>query len=131
MKLNCIDAKVFPLPHNITSLPPSHNQQPPSQSEPAPTSMSPQQGSTQPQSASRLAGSNLMKYNLRPAARVDTVEHVDQALSVSDVQAELKKGLNYSLNSVADINFALHDNQLVSRNNPYDLTVAVMSPLTS
>ena len=42
-----------------------------------------------------------MKYNLRPAVRVDTVEHVEQALSVADVQAELRKGLTHLLNQAA------------------------------
>ena len=50
-------------------------------------------GAAQRPGVSQLAGSNLMKYNLRPAARVDTVEHVEQVLSISDVQAELRKGL--------------------------------------
>ena len=98
MKLNCIDTKVFPLPHNITSLQPSDHQHTPSQPQPAPASVTHQQGAAQPPAACQLAGSNLMKYNLRPAARVDTVEHVEQALSVADVQAELRKGLTHQLN---------------------------------
>ena len=101
MKLNCIDAKVFPLPHNITSLQPSDPQQTPSQPQSAVEPVSHHQGAAQHPSTSQLAGSNLMKYNLRPAARVDTVEHVEQALSVSNVQAELRKGLTHVLNFAA------------------------------
>lgn len=110
MKLNCIDAKVFPLPHNITSPQPSDHPQTPSQPQSAPKSVSHQQGAAQPPSASQLAGSNLMKYNLRPAARVDTVEHVEQALSVSDVQAELRKGLTHlpKLAAPPDVQLAMH-----------------------
>ena len=101
MKLNCIDAKVFPLPHNITSQQPSDRQQTPSQPQSAPTSSTHQQGAAQHSSSFQLAGSNLMKYNLRPAARVDTVEHVEQALNVTDVQAELRKGVTHLLNQAA------------------------------
>ena len=96
MKLNCIDAKVFPLPHNITSPQPLADQQSPAQPQPASQPASQLQAKAQPQSTSQLAGSNLMKYNLRPAVRVDTVEHVEQALSVSQVQAELRTGLRRS-----------------------------------
>ena len=92
MKLNCIDAKVFPLPHNMTSPQSSGNQQSSAQLQAAPTSTSRHAAPQLHNASSHLAGSNLMKYNLRPAARVDTIEHVEQALSVSDVQAELRKG---------------------------------------
>lgn len=77
MKLNCIDAKVFPLPHNATCASAASGQQ---------------EAASQLERVSQLAASNLMKYHLRPAARVDTVETVQQALSVSDVQAELRTG---------------------------------------
>lgn len=94
MKLNCIDAKVFPLPYNVTSAQPSGGLQ---QSTAQPQPASQLQATAQPQSTSQLAGSNLMKYNLRPAARVDTVEHVAQPLSVSEVQAELRRGVRQFL----------------------------------
>ncbi|KAL3162089.1 hypothetical protein ABBQ38_009154 [Trebouxia sp. C0009 RCD-2024] len=98
MKLNCIDAKVFPLPHNITSAQlPGDQQQSTAQPQPA----SQLQATAQPQSTSQLAGSNRMKYNLRPAARVDIVEHVEQALSVSEVQAELRRGVRRFLSQSA------------------------------
>ena len=77
MKLNCVDAKVFPLPQNATCTPAASGQQ---------------EAAPQPEAVSQLAASNLMKYHLRPAARVDTVESVQQALSVADVQAELRTG---------------------------------------
>lgn len=95
MKLNCIDPKVFPLPYNITS-----GAQKSSEAQPSPAQTQPAgqlQATAQPGSESQLAGSNLMKYILRPAARVDTVEHVAQALSVSEVQAELRTGPRQSL----------------------------------
>ena len=75
MKLNCIDAKVFPLPHNATA-----------------SQANGESATAQPEATSRLAASNLLKYNLRPAARVDTVESVQQALCLSEVQAELRAG---------------------------------------
>ena len=78
MKLNCIDGRVFPLPHNNATSQAQTLQQ--------------HAVETPSRADSHIAVSNLMKYNLRPAARVNTVESADQELSVSHVQAELRTG---------------------------------------
>ena len=79
IKLNCIEPKVFPLPMTIAreSRTPETLQQPAQES----FDMGP-----------LIPGSNLMKYSLRPAARVDTVESTDQPLSIPTIQQELKTG---------------------------------------
>ena len=79
IKLNCIDPKAFPLPQtlgpdNLTTLPSEAQLQ-------------------QADSVSRLQGSNLLRYNLRPASRVDTVETAEQSLSIPAIQGQLKTGL--------------------------------------
>ena len=80
IKLNCIDAQVFPLPHSLASESPQQTSTPGQQS----------QGGAE---VSRLQGSNLLKYNLRPASRVDTVEACEEEpLSVAGIQAQLKTG---------------------------------------
>ena len=80
IKLNCIDGKVFPLPQTIMSdcSTSTHSQgQPVLQT---------------PTGLPSLQGSDLMKYNLRPATRVNTVETVDQPLSIAAIQAQLRTG---------------------------------------
>jgi hypothetical protein len=79
IKLNCIDAKAFPLPRTLG----------PDSSTAIPSEAQLQQ----PDSISRLQGSNLLRYNLRPASRVDTVETAEQSLSIPAIQGQLKTGL--------------------------------------
>ena len=79
IKLNCIEPKVFPLPMTIA--------------DESRTSQNLQQSAQQSSDMGPfIPGSNLMKYNLRPAARVDTVESTDQPLSIPAIQLELKTG---------------------------------------
>ena len=82
IKLNCIDPKAFPLPQTLG----------PDKSTAVPSEAQLQQT----ESISRLQGSNLLRYNLRPASRVDTVETAEQALSIPAIQGQLKTGLPYS-----------------------------------
>lgn len=76
IKLNCIDPKAFPLPQTLG----------PDKSTAVPSKAQLQQT----ESISRLQGSNLLRYNLRPASRVDTVEFAEQALSIPAIQGQLK-----------------------------------------
>lgn len=84
IKLNCIDPTVFPLPQTIVS------------QRSTPARSQGQQASQASAAISRLEGSNLLKYNLRPATRVDTVETCEQPLTVPAIQAQLKTGQQQS-----------------------------------
>ncbi len=79
IKLNCIDPKAFPLPQTLG----------PDSSTAVPTEVQLQQSD----SISKLQGSNLLRYNLRPASRVDTVETAEQSLSIPTIQGQLRTGL--------------------------------------
>ncbi|DBB10539.1 TPA: hypothetical protein ACH3X3_002076 [Trebouxia sp. C0006] len=76
IKLNCIDPKAFPLPQTLG----------PDSSTAVPTEVQLQQSD----SISKLQGSNLLRYNLRPASRVDTVETAEQSLSIPTIQGQLR-----------------------------------------
>ncbi len=78
IKLNCIDPKAFPLPQTLG---PDNSSAVPSEAQ-----------LQQTDSISRLQGSNLLRYNLRPASRVDTVETAEQSLSIPAIQGQLKTG---------------------------------------
>lgn len=82
IKLNCIDPRAFPLPQTLE---PDN-----------PTAIPSKTQLQQPDSISRLQGSNLLRYNLRPASRVDTVDTAEQSLSIPAIQGQLKTGVPQS-----------------------------------
>lgn len=76
-KLNAISSKVFPVPQSHTA-----------------DSINPEQAGNGRQSqAERVSGSNMLKYHLRPASRVDTLEASrEPPFNAAAIQAELAQG---------------------------------------
>ena len=85
-KLNCISSKTFPIPQGSSSSSSlaglvSHGG----------TSQSVNLTST----GSAVSGTNLLKFHLRPASRVNQVETLPElAFSVPDIQKQLEQGIS-------------------------------------